>query len=303
MRNIIYLDVEKMYSLSSQIFEGVTEYIVSENSKTSEESENQKGPVGSGKVLGDILRNEERVSEKRFLVDHSYVLFENKLKEDGRVATMSEAQPNDELKLNAFVKITGKLIFNDMVSIKNMIKNFNSTGKSIASVTTAGLLDNLKKELTAMQPGARRKEIESQIRTLSNPDLVAKTSGMYQEPSFLANLVSVLDYGFQDQLEVKLKIGDKIFSADLKRECLREREDLLIRKYSRQSEVEFIIFGIVTQLDHSGMVEPEVLSDTPKIKEAIMSLVSHMTNVERTFIGRLDNEVIIDPIAIYSYIQ
>lgn len=56
IKNIIYLDEAKMYSMSSQIFEGVTEYVLNEVSSTHEDTEEQKGPVGSGRVLADAER-------------------------------------------------------------------------------------------------------------------------------------------------------------------------------------------------------------------------------------------------------
>ena len=66
IKNIIYLDEDKMYSLSSQLFEGVTEYVLNEKSLDKSESEQQKGPINSGKIVGDILKNSERNTEKSF---------------------------------------------------------------------------------------------------------------------------------------------------------------------------------------------------------------------------------------------
>ena len=34
--------------------------------------------------------------------------------------------------------------------------------------------------------------------------------------------------------------------------------------------------------------------------QVLMNMVANLTNVEETFIGRLSNEVIIDPIALYT---
>jgi hypothetical protein len=79
IKNFIYLDEEKMYSLSSQIFEGVTEYVLNEKSSESENSESQKGAVGSGNILGDILRQVDKKIEKRVFSDFSYTLFEKEL--------------------------------------------------------------------------------------------------------------------------------------------------------------------------------------------------------------------------------
>ena len=89
IKNFIYLDEEKMYSLSSQLFEGVTEYVLNESSSEQGKSEEQKGPVGSGRVLGDILKNSERNTEKKFLNDYSYTIFEKKLLEEELVLIVS----------------------------------------------------------------------------------------------------------------------------------------------------------------------------------------------------------------------
>lgn len=85
IKNFVYLDVEKLHSLSSQVFEGITEYILNESSTESEKSESQKGPVGSGRVLGEILKQSGKTSERKYLDDYSYTLFEKKLIEDGLV--------------------------------------------------------------------------------------------------------------------------------------------------------------------------------------------------------------------------
>jgi hypothetical protein len=65
IKNIIYLDEQKMYSLSSQIFEGITEYILKENGSEDQNTESQKGPIASGKVLADVIRTNSKATEKK----------------------------------------------------------------------------------------------------------------------------------------------------------------------------------------------------------------------------------------------
>ena len=89
-----------MYSLSSQIFEGITEYVLSESRETSEESESQKGPVGSGRVVGDILRSSQRVSERKYLHDYSYTLFEKHLEKELEKAKSAMGDRNRRAKLH-----------------------------------------------------------------------------------------------------------------------------------------------------------------------------------------------------------
>ena len=79
LRSFIYLDNYKMYSISSQLFEGLTEYIVKSETHNIKEEENQKGPYGRGKILAEIIENNSNTTEKKFLHDYSYNLFEDTL--------------------------------------------------------------------------------------------------------------------------------------------------------------------------------------------------------------------------------
>lgn len=309
IKNILYLDVDKMYSMSSQVFEGVTEYILNEKTNGSEKKEEQKGPMASGRVLGDILRQQETVSEKKVLIDHSYTLFEEKLISESKVNVVnleSESESVSLPKINSFVKIRGKAIFNDINSIKNTISSFNKVGKALATVTNFPLLNMNKELLQELQrngaDAAAKKKVEAEIKRLSNFDQLQKSGSLYQDPEFMAQLALTLDYGFQDQLEVQINGNERIFSANLKRECLREKEDMIIRKYSRRTEVSFVLFGICTQVENVASTDP-VPGEPKSIKEALMSLVGMMTNLESTFTGRMSNEIIIDPIALYTEID
>lgn len=304
IKNFIYLDEQKMYSLSSQIFEGVTEYIVNESVSETSEKESQKGPIGSGKVIGDILRQNDKKSEKKFLHDHSYSLLEQKLTEDKKILEFSREETkenlNECLKNSPFVKVKAKAIFNDIVSIQNTIENFNKFGKALTRVTNHDRIVEAKEKLKTSKTHKKKGKIKEFIDTL------AKESGLENDQSFLDDLSFLLKFGFQDQLEIQMNMNDSIFSANLKRECLREEESLIIRKYSRQTEVEFILFGIVTQHQENKIKDLEEPSDIdddtdtpPSIKQALMNLVSKLTDVETSFTGRLDNEIIIDPIALY----
>jgi hypothetical protein len=297
-----------MYSLSSQLFEGVTEYVLSEKSHQSDNSESQKGPFGSGKVLGDILKQSERKTEMRFLNDFSYSLFEKKLLEEENVIEVQASHPRDifgeQLSGKSFVKIKAKAVFNDMRTIHYMLKNFNSLGKSIAHVTSFEELSKVKSQIEILKSTtkdkSRLRQISTQEKTLLDINKLAKEKGLHQDQNFLNDLSFLLDYFFKDQMEIQMKLHDSIFSASLKRESLREDENLVIRKYSRTTEIDFVLFGIVTQCkgdNASGLDDP---SSELCIKKVLMNIVGLLSNLETTVFGRLKNEVIIDPIALYT---
>lgn len=67
-----------MYSISSQLFEGLTEYVLSGKKSEYAKSEEQKGKILSGNLMGEILVKEQSSTEKKYLHDYAYNLFENK---------------------------------------------------------------------------------------------------------------------------------------------------------------------------------------------------------------------------------
>ena len=58
-----------MYSIFSQIFEGVTESLTNYQGSATEKGEEQKGPVGSGRIMADILKSESGTQEKKYRHD------------------------------------------------------------------------------------------------------------------------------------------------------------------------------------------------------------------------------------------
>lgn len=113
IKNFIYLDEYKMYSLSSQIFEGITEYLVSTNYKEEENNDKQKGGFASGRILADIIKDGSKTEERKYLHDYSYTLFEKYLIENNKVADINS--------LDSDVNIVDTCINTSFIKIKSYI--------------------------------------------------------------------------------------------------------------------------------------------------------------------------------------
>lgn len=151
----------------------------------------------------------------------------------------------------------------------------------------------------------QKAKLKQQLKSSTNIRKLAKDQGLQQDDEFLKYLAFVLDYGFQDQFMVQMSIGQYIFSADCKRDDFRENEHSLVRKYSRFAEKEFGHVGTVAQSSGESIAYEEVNYEETKLqhpKEAIMNMVGVLSLVESEFSGKLENEIIIDPIAIYREI-
>lgn len=308
IKNFLYLDQEKMYSLSSQLFEGITEYIFNESTSTQEDSESQKGPIGSGKILADVLKSSIKNTEKKFLHDYSYTLFEKYLIENKRVVDVNNTETDiDTLSTlianNSFIKIKQKAIFNDSNKITELFSNFNTIGEAIAHATHYGEIETLRNQLKILKSGSsnhnKKSQIDNELKRLTNISAIAKQDGLYQDPKFLSHLELLIKYGFSDQFEIQQHFGDVIYTSCLNRANLRETEDSLIKKYSRKTTSNIVVFGIVCQAfdRHDPVIDDN--QDFQNMKAAIMNLVEHLTSIENSISGKQFNEIIIDPLAVY----
>jgi len=300
IKSFIYLDEYKMYSISSQIFEGLTEHIVNYKVEEEKEMEKQKGEEGSGRILGDIIRKESGTHEKKFLHDYSYTLFEDKLIKDNKVLLIDHKNAYnhlDDIDAHSFIKVTGKAVFNDIIAITKTINGFKDFYKNFTYVQSfSSAAENVIENKNLPKTKSKNKQTEHLM-----------IDGVEVDDKFLKSLAFLLDYGYKDQFQIQILLplgeGEIIqssrYSALLKRELLQENEDMLIKKFSRYSEKNFTIFGMVAQCKKKS-VKP-VLKDLPpnNMTEAIMNLLAGLSNMEDSFIAKSDNEVIIDPISVY----
>lgn len=316
IRSFLYLDNYKMYSISSQIFEGLTEYIVTNKSDENQKAETQKGPIGSGRILGDIIQKSSNQTEKKFLHDYSYNLFEQALIERGKVIEIDKSNIDvqiDNLHNYSFIKVKGRVAFNDLEIIEEMLKNFNDFGYALGYVTKKAAYDEemegLNEQVKHISDRNQKAKAKNILKNTTAFRKILKEEGLQLDDEFLKQMAYLLNYGYNQQFEIQMPLDDFcLFSAQLDRNNLKDNERTIIKKYSRETEKEFVLFGIITQVEKEANRE-SLLKDRTEdwendeedgnMKEAIMNVVKHITNVEKTFTGKLDYEFIIDPISLY----
>lgn len=312
IRSFLYLDNYKMYSISSQIFEGLTEYIMKNKVTTITDSESQKAPFGSGRILGSIVGSEIGESEKRFLYDYSYNLFEQELIDSNKVLEIDASNILDNAaKISdfSFVKIKGRIVFNDLKIIEETFSEFNSVGEALGYITEKANYDAEVGVIDDQIKGIKDRNQKSKARNLLNSrgkfTEYLKEKGLQLDANFLKHMSYILNYGYNQQFEVQMPInsanGMKLFSAQLNRDFLKDDEKRIIKKYSRATEKEFTLLGIVTQMsdNRQNIMQSLITDSASNMKEAIMNIVYTLGNVEDTFTGKLNYEYIIDPIALY----
>lgn len=319
LRSFLYLDNYKMYSFSSQLFEGLTEYIVKSKGEKAGQSETQNNPAGSGKVLADIIETDTLSTEKKFLHDFAYNLFEDALISQDKVLQIDKESVDSVITRISdyrFVKVKGRVAFNDLKQVGHTISNFNSLGEALGYITMKNAYESeikeIKSEINSIKDRNQKAKAEALFKNKTDFKKILKEQNLYFDPDFLKHLAYVLEYGYNEQFEVQIPIASEsqyfLFSAQLNRDNLKDNEYRIIKKFSRETEREFALFGILTQVQPASekinLLEKavnKVNSDegSANMKEALMNMVTLLTNVEKTFTGKLDYEYIIDPISLY----
>ena len=314
IKNLLYLDEYKMYSISSQLFGGLTQYLTSREQRSEDRNEQQSGPFWSGRIMADILSSHTSTEERKFLHDYSYTLFEDALRDQGKLLDATNTKFDhitDDLSGASFVAIRARAIFNDMQAIQSLLSQFNIIGRALTYVTAFGgsvLPSEYDPNISKNQARIREATIKKQLSDL------AVSSGLSMDPNYLDNLDVILEYGFGGDFEIQQKVGPYMVSAILQRDYFREPAELIVKKYSRFSEQELVLLGTVAQGLNSNPCKTVGNSDDnlespisdadeggqdPALREALMSIVEQLHVLETTLGGKKDNEMIIDPIALY----
>ncbi|NUB12041.1 hypothetical protein GAY28_04520 [Azospirillum brasilense] len=319
VKSFLYLDEYKMYSVSSQIFEGLTDRVVRHSETDKIEQEEQRGPFASGRIMADIATARSGVTEHRFLHDYAYSLFEKRLSEMGSVVELRDHIGGDWRKVASeagFVKVTGKTLFNDMAQVSKILSQFNDAGQAMTYVKnheTIMTARELKKQLGKIKDRNKRAEI-GEIINSADIESMAKNEGLNFDDGFLKNLQYLINFGFSNAFDVRVSLrsedGEITFSSLLNRKYFREPEWDIVWKHARVPQKEFTVFGVVTQVGQPQDFEKEKdvensgkqNGEPTSIKEATLNMMEFIVGLEQTFTAPFSNEVMIDPIAVYREI-
>lgn len=306
LKSYIYLDEQKMYSLSSQLFEGITQYIMQEEADTVEEEHSQKGELLSGRLMADMIMQKNAKSEMKYLHDFAFNLFEQELVKRGLLFEVTEQTTIEDLSDKGFVRVKGKVVFEDYDRMIYTLEHLNELGRAVGEITNPEFNKSLE-EAKANNQGNKNKEqrnkanhLIKQANKLFNEEL--KKQGLIVDEGYKDNLVKLLEYGYRNKYEMHLCLNgsEVLYTAVINQDNLKEAEQSIISKYSRLSEKEFAIIGVVTQSGNTKACVPIIEGNG--MRDAIVNVIDKMASLEDQFCGRVQKECIIDPIAIYSEI-
>jgi len=257
VKSFIYLDTDKVYSISSQLFRGLTEYILTNSGKSISEEEKHKEILGN--ELADIIVQTQNHQERKYLHDYAYTLFEERLIQEGQVLAVSKenvSTVSGHFASAKFVKVTGRVFFNDSARLAYTMKNFNQIGFALGYITipteTADTLKETVEKAKSITDRNKRAVVKDRINKTLDLKKHFASMGLQKDEEWLNQLVFLLEYGYGGSFEIQMPfLNDSHeirFSTILNRGKFKDEPDNIIRKYNRETERSFTIFGIPTQI-------------------------------------------------------
>lgn len=301
IKNFIYLDEPKLYSFSSQLFEGVTEYVLNQNNLEYKDEDTQKGKVASGRTIANVIKEASSSITKKFLHDHSFNLFEQELVQSNKILDITTDMLSYSDVCNtekSFIRIRAKGNFVDLHEIKSLFSNFSKISEAIASLTFTEKIQKLEKAKAKKTNLPETKKQQSELDLKLNQYSAELSANM---PKRSVNGFETIIENFGDDIiRFQQTVADAVYSTCLSEEHLREPLKNIYRKYSRKTAKEFIVIGFISHGDGTQPITIKDIPDGASMLQHMMGMAENLYDLEQKFGGKANNEIIIEPIAIYT---
>ncbi len=305
LKNFIYVDTEKVYSIASQLLGGVTETSRQEEGMALEESDSSKGKLLEGLSHTDTVMNSK--NSTRVSTPHDYYISEflKVLNENNKIYTIDESYCQGHA-VGKLVKITAQVWFDDFNKIYEFAKNAGDLFGALGLMQFKERFSNIEEYLENTPKNSRNSD-EYQIakkiyNQRNNPKQLAKIFDPNLDEDNFKPMIPILDFAYSDFFRLRQSVGGLKILSFIDREFLRDNEHTLIRKLSRKSRIDLTVVGIITQdllCENDARVNDEENSDDGDMMAKFEEMQSAMKEMEETFVNKKDNEIIVDPLIVY----
>lgn len=225
LRDFIYIDKNRMYSLYSQLFEGVVESLVKSVSYSSEEQKTEK-------KLEETIIEASVKTQNIVLFDHIYNTLEEKLLPN--ILVVDSSTTRNDIKPTSIIKITGYVTIEDYEHLSYFMSNYNDIGLAIANLQ---LRSN-----NALKPSN------------NSVDQYAKSNGLTLDKKFTSSIAEILDKFHGNVMEIIIETDSKEldvgFKALLNKEHLRLSPNNIRNLYGYKPCMNWTMVGEVTNISY-----------------------------------------------------
>lgn len=325
LRDFIYLDVDWLYSLYSQVFEGIAEKIVQSYLDGLQSIDTQKPRPLSGKDLQTGVSEFTSRTENKILYDHMYNQLEAQLAEAILVPNnISSDNYREKLSSIFMLKVSGSAEIEDYDRLKDLLVDFNTLGEALAYIQTysdAESLANLQdvENVIAQTTDRNQKaKLAKKLGRAKNATTLAKERGLHYDENFLKHLNYLIEKFYVNTLEVVLVpesgIQNIAFRGVLNRQWLRIFPTFLRTLYRGYVESNWTMVGQITYLPDRNLPEeiptPEKSKNDEEngnttetdstFRDAFRNMFLTAMGVEQSFLETKNRvEILVRPLAIY----
>ena len=272
LRDFIYIDKNRMYSLYSQLFEGVVESLVKSVSYSSEEQKTER------KLEETIIDASVKV-QNVVLFDHIYNTLEEKLAPN--LLVIDETTTKEDIKPTSIIKVTGYVTIEDYEHLSYLMNNFNDIGLALAYTQL-------------------RSKKENENQSNNSVEKYAKENGLILDKKFTSSMVKIIENLHGKSMELLIEIDsenlDVGFRALLDQDFLRFSPNTLRNLYGYKPCMKWTMVGEVT--DISCVTE----SHQDKNKTVFYKLFKQLNDVDHSLSQPTEDSsdtIRVAPIAVY----
>ena len=320
IRDFIYVDVERLYSLYSQVFEGVADRIVQSYVNGLWQKDSQKGPPFRGSSSEAQIAEVSLRTENKFLYDHMYNRLEKEITESILGQSIINPENFREILKQAFmVKVSGTAEIEDYNRFKAFTEKFNSIAEAIAyasahSEENKATLSALESSVNRIEDRNKKARAQEGLKKVKDPKYLAKQMGLSQDETLLKNLRLFTEMFNPEGYEITIipsgGTGDLVFRGILDKRWLRVQPNLLRSLYGAFVESKWIMVGQPTYLPGTKIPElteslgrqgsEESKMEAPSMRDPFRNMFRAARFLENMFLESKQRiEVIVCPLAIY----
>ncbi len=319
LKDFVFLDVERLYSLYSQVFEGVADQIIKQYVSSMARGDTQKGAEGNETDVG-VLELSRR-TENKFLYDHMYNRLEEKLGESiVDASSVKRENMREKLADAPLIRIKGSAEIEDYARVQEFIENFNLLGEAIAYAMALDTVDpeakdELWQQLRGTKDRKQKAELQRQLKANDPKERakqIAKTAGLKQDETTLKNLALFADKFYKDGYDITVSPSNEpeypAYRSPIEKRWLRTSPDMLRSLFGGYAESNWIIVGHATYFPGARLPVavddpadlPEMDEDRPMMRDQYRNLFRSSLTFERMFLERrVRDEIVVCPLAIY----
>jgi len=324
IRDFLYVDRDKLYSIYSQVFEGVVDQIVSSYVAEAHTSTAQNSALRQAKIEEQVAEATTR-TENRSLYDFMYNSLENKLASSlSDLSSVDATNYHDQVSHSALVKARGRAEIEDFDRFDAIADKFNDLGTLVAygilqkDQKVQDTLAAIDQDIKNTKDRNKRARLEAQVR--STTDLKrkareiarAKNLSYDEEQLALLRMVATLFNagGYEVTILPPSGKGEVVFRGILDKRHLRASPDMIRALYGGATTSEWTMVGQVTHIPGSPGAVPSTKlltsssSEEPSMRDPFRKLLGAMRAFEEMFMKSKErHEVLVSPIAIYRDIK